>query len=347
MASTLPISTALLAIFGLSPFVHGETLTVGQSGSGADFDSVQEAVLSAQPGDVILVASGTYSGAIQIDKALTILGAGSETTTLRAFPSGPADIPLPLMVQNLGAGEEVRVGGLTLQSVGSGTETAAALTVDSCAGPVAVFDLVGVGGNTPDGPSSAVRVVNSAQVAIHDCAFEALPTSGDLPAIPALIVESSIVSVSNSRLEGGAGPPLVLSSIPNDGAPALVMNDSTVRMADSTLLGGAGVTSGIFGPPMTVTNGAAAIEATGSTVFIRGRNSELIGGQGGVALIGGKSQFGKGGSALLLDTLSNATATPLAILSPGANGDDIVTTPPHCGRRLFCLSPSRTRYPRH
>ena len=50
------------------------TITVDDSG-GADFTTIQAAVNAASPGDTILVAAGTYTQLVTVNKPLVLLGA--------------------------------------------------------------------------------------------------------------------------------------------------------------------------------------------------------------------------------------------------------------------------------
>ncbi|MDF1800195.1 MAG: hypothetical protein P1V81_13530, partial [Planctomycetota bacterium] len=132
-----------LATFLLSAAAAAGTITVGPTGSGAQFDDIADAITAAQPGDVLLVASGQYVDAtpLVVDKPLTILGAGSDTTSFQAVATSPFDKPLPLHVVGLQAGEEVRIAGLTLRSQTLGGFVASTFVVENCVGPVVLSDI--------------------------------------------------------------------------------------------------------------------------------------------------------------------------------------------------------------
>jgi len=73
--------------------VDAATLTVGQAGSGAQFNSIQAAINVASPGDTVRVWAGTYGPsilAITVNKALTLIGNGTSDTTI--YGDGNGDV---------------------------------------------------------------------------------------------------------------------------------------------------------------------------------------------------------------------------------------------------------------
>ncbi|MDD5731605.1 MAG: hypothetical protein PHU42_01825 [Patescibacteria group bacterium] len=53
-----------------------------------DYLTIQEAIDAASSGDVISVSAGTYDGDLQINKSLTLQGAGYASTIIRGLPDG-------------------------------------------------------------------------------------------------------------------------------------------------------------------------------------------------------------------------------------------------------------------
>jgi len=62
--------------------VDAATLTVGQSGSGAQYNTIQAAVNAATPGDTIRVWAGTYNENVVINKTMSLIGNGTSNTTI-------------------------------------------------------------------------------------------------------------------------------------------------------------------------------------------------------------------------------------------------------------------------
>jgi len=63
------------------------TITVDGTGAG-DFTSIKYAVAAASPGDTISIAPGEYMSYTVVDKPLTFIGSGEDTTTLHGAGSG-------------------------------------------------------------------------------------------------------------------------------------------------------------------------------------------------------------------------------------------------------------------
>ena len=105
---------ALLATLGLAgPASTQDAWIVDADGDpGADFTSIQAAVDAAGAGDTVFVRSGSYAGVHVDGKPLHIVGApdfdGAEPV-LHLGAGGPL-----LLIENVPAGEEVVVRGLTV-----------------------------------------------------------------------------------------------------------------------------------------------------------------------------------------------------------------------------------------
>lgn len=299
--------------------------------------SLQDAVAAAQPGDTLLLQPGEYvdSGSLVIDKPLTLLGAGSGLTSYRVVAASIVDSPLPLLVQGIAAGEEVRVIGLSLITQPDDFQHAGVALVLDCAGPVVLADLKGnsVAGDPAFGPlPGAVQVRGSAQVSLAGCAFSAgsIPLGSVAAAgAPGLYVEGSTVAIDATALAGGRGTGDSLDAEGGDGAPALRAVDSLVRVGRGALVGGPG-TSGMKGLFVLglAADGAPGLTAENSTILLRGGpGNTLVGGAGSVGEELGLPDYGAGGPAADLDATSVLTTTSDSALAAGADGDGAVTAP--------------------
>ena len=79
---------AAILIFGLViaflPVSAGIAASLDVCLSGCPYSSIQAAINAATPGDTIIVAAGTYTEQILIQKELTLIGAGIGNTVVKA-----------------------------------------------------------------------------------------------------------------------------------------------------------------------------------------------------------------------------------------------------------------------
>lgn len=59
----------------------GETIIVAQDGNG-DYENIQDAIDNADEGDTIRVYGGIYEENVVVDETLSLMGNGSEETTI-------------------------------------------------------------------------------------------------------------------------------------------------------------------------------------------------------------------------------------------------------------------------
>lgn len=92
--------------FSLYPqVIAASTITVPD-----DYSTIQEAIVASAPGDTISVLSGTYHESIIIDKQVSLIGEGKETTTI----IGPGTGDVVRISAN-----EVKVSGFTIKGSGN------------------------------------------------------------------------------------------------------------------------------------------------------------------------------------------------------------------------------------
>jgi hypothetical protein len=288
----IPRLAPLLFLATAASATAADTLLVGPPGSGAPYGSIQAAVDAAQPGDAVCVLAGVYvePAGVRIEKPLSLLGAGAESTVLEAHPDGFVwDGVIPVVIHGLAPGEEVRVAGFTLASEALGPVGGCTLAeVSSCAGPVVLADVKGAGLGIVGQGVGAIHVSGSSQVLLERCAL----VGGSRPL----------------TLDKGA-----------DGTYALTALDSTVRLAATSAIGGSAFGTTILGDPAAA-DGGSALRALSSTIHVTGGAGNLLSGSAGV-------NEGLGAPAAVLDAASILRTAADVELAAGADGDGAVTAP--------------------
>ena len=80
LPTLLIILTAVVLLF-TTPISSAETITVDDDG-GADYENIQDAIDAAKDGDTILVKEGRYKENVVVDKTLSLVGEGNESTII-------------------------------------------------------------------------------------------------------------------------------------------------------------------------------------------------------------------------------------------------------------------------
>lgn len=114
----LPSRASAASIF----YVDGVSGQDFNDGSAANpFKTIQKAVNVAIAGDTIQVAAATYPEQVDINKSLTLVGAGPATTIIQVPPTFPiASDPNSFIVRIAGAGVSVEISGFTITGPGPG-----------------------------------------------------------------------------------------------------------------------------------------------------------------------------------------------------------------------------------
>lgn len=337
------LRTATLAIIAslFSYSVSAQVVTVGPPGSGAQFEKIYQAVAAVPPGGTVLVSPGNYIefGIANITKPMTLLGAGSATTSwtlLNLFGAQPV-----IAVGNLNPGEQVAVVGFTVSSMAGSDAVAAGVSVQDCAGPVLFSDVVASGylaASWSQVTRGVARVENSTSVTFEHCSFLATSNEPDF-ATAGLAVTNSLVHVTDCAIAGNRGHAFFSGSI-DDGEPGIAAVGSIVRLAGSVVEGGDGVANSPPGSVSTAMNGAAAVDARmSSQILVRGGGHNMMQGGAGTSNGGAPASYGAGGPAFRLDATSLLSTTPDVVMAAGLDGDHQLTTASVSGSGLHAVLP--------
>lgn len=261
------------------PARAGDVVLVDSTGAG-DFTELQAAVDAALEGDTILVRrppeiapGAAHFGPLVIDgKSVAIVSARRGELVLG-----------PIVVRRLGPGQSVVLSGLTARPVPPGSAAfAAALTVQGCAGSVAVQGCTLSGGyGDPGRPAIAVR--DAADVVVTRSTVVGGRGNGRLaPGGPAVAADSARIVIHASEIRGGHGGDEMAffeDAYGGPGATGIEAHASFVHVSGGTVLGGTGGTAN-YGDPSEGGGGGIGIDASsGSTVYVL--DAEVEGGDGG------------------------------------------------------------------
>ncbi len=275
-----------------------QVFTVGPPGSGASFNDIQSAIDAASPGDVVLVAPGTYQAFI-LDKPLHVQGAGPGATVIETPQFGAATMAIVLGVP---AGQTAVVAGMSAVIGGVPLFRDGLLVVEPLAGTVALHDL---------------------NLVTHPGAGTVFATG-----VGRLIVSSSLVHGGAGGT--GSGPGYALES--NDSRVWVV--DSVISgQGFPGFFGGEHTTVGLFNSaacfavsavlggdvwPTFGGEGGDGIDAQSSTLFF---DRSIV--QGGV----GTTSTGAFAMLLASNTTATARADSVVVAGPGGGGVPVSADP--------------------
>lgn len=182
--------------------------------------TIQHAVDVACTGDTVNVAAGTYTGQVTVGKSLTVIGAGTSSTTIQA--------PATLAPDASGAKNIVTISGA------SANVELSALTV---AGP---------GPGTCGSITTGIFVRDGAHANIHDAAVADIadaPLSGCQNGVGILVgrasfVTSGIATITNTVVSGYQKGGIVIS---NSGSNATVSGNTITGVGATTMIAQNGV----------------------------------------------------------------------------------------------------------
>lgn len=238
-----------LALLAASSVSAADTLTVGPTGSGADFSTMAAAVAASQPHDTVLVFPGVYTGAFATFHPLRIVGLGDPLVSaggvsVAYFGSSPAYAP----------GDATVLAGLRFNSDAELFKSEP-LAVASKAPLVAV-------GCTLDG----VSLEGPAQVVFDSCSITELRASG-------VDLYLNRCEVQGKSVPAGSGGKVT----DEHGTVAASLIDCTTSITRSSIVGGDGKDQDPF--VSLAPKGADALRVYGGTAVIRGGPGALV--QGG------------------------------------------------------------------
>jgi uncharacterized protein (TIGR03382 family) len=224
-----------LAAAGLLTLIAGTAgatdLRVGVGGAG-DYDTINEALLAANSGDVILIAAGTYAEDLELDQGriLTVQGEQAETTIIQGSGLGPV-----VTIGSSGSGITLR--GLTLTGGVDDGGYGGCLTVDGSS-PI-IEDVITHGCEAAYGGCIAL-LESSAQLTnlvVHSCVAKSNNSSGEFGYGGGVYARGGSPTLTGLRVRGNQaqiGGAVMLYDV---GTPTL--RDSWVH--DNTAPFGAGV----------------------------------------------------------------------------------------------------------
>ncbi len=272
--------SALTTLLCLTTPASADILTVGPSGA---FPSIQLAVESAQDGDTILVADGTYGP--------VILG-GNLSLSLVAELGATVLIDGGLLIDGLSASRTVTIAGVTAE--GDADTVRPAVWLRDNEGSVRIESSSFMGGSTiffGIQTTEGGRVEHSDDVAFVDCILtggtEQLDVVSPADGVPGLAVDDSTVSIWGGVVTGGVAANAILIGGPGFvGGPGLLAeNGSFLHTSGTQFVGGRGGVGGTCDggiPSGPSGDGGPGVSALGFGTQFRNQDISALGGVGGV-----------------------------------------------------------------
>jgi parallel beta-helix repeat protein len=180
-------------------------------------ESIQAAIDAAEAGDVICLARGEWTESVVIDKSLTLVGRGVDSTVI-----SPTQYNLPV-VEVPGRGTEpvsVKIQGLSISADRGYICVAISGTAEA-----------DIRNSHISGTHYGVQVMDSAHLTFNDC------TVSDSRQTALLVLDSAVVDVTGSHISGNIGRGLMINrsagvtlrntEISDNGSSGLILGDET------------------------------------------------------------------------------------------------------------------------
>ena len=272
----LPLVTALLLT---TPRAIADVLVIdAASGPGSQYTVLQFAIEAAQPGDTLLLRSGSYWAFSLVGKGLSLVAEEGASVTVVG----------PSKVRSVPAGETVLVRGLDFKTDTTLFVLQGALGLEGCDGAVWLEDCSVIARDVLQplpGRMSALSVKACRQVVLLRSTVEGygfLSTfAGTGVGLTGMSCEFSDVTVQGSSVGAFFAIP---EGVDEDGHAGLAMLGGQVHAAGSTFQGGSGANSLLIGFGCTKpTSGGDAVSVAGTGVFLGLDNTYLPGAAGLIA----------------------------------------------------------------
>lgn len=298
LARLLPGVSVFLAA---APWSQAEVRTVGPDEQLYDFTSIQAALDASQDGDLIRVAPGDYQPFLIVDKAVSVLGSGSDLTRIQAqtLPS----VEGPRWMTSIYAwgvdANPIAIGGFSIEpGVEGNHEGCYGLYLDDSTQAIQVFD-VEVTVDRPILTKKHSRLGVFTQSGAASCSYSdchtryangiepwAIDAPEDYKGVAGFALDGGQAWMSSCTLEGSLGPQCGDSSpsiylFPVDPAgPGIQQFSGDLTLADCVLIGADGNSAGPCDPGLAAPGFLRTIEVwdDGATVIHDGPNNRIQGG---------------------------------------------------------------------
>ncbi|MHC4375020.1 MAG: hypothetical protein ACYS26_00335 [Planctomycetota bacterium] len=304
-------TSVLVAGFVLSAPLALADITVGPEGSGAQTDSISDAIFNADEGETIFVFAGEYTNIRVIGKSVRIIGEGPDLVTF-AFDD-PSTFGPGNRIEGLGPEQSAFFSGVAFdQKALSGLNGPLSLVANRGALYFHDCDFRSTGGS---GQGSAA-IFNCDDITFDQCSFEGFEQEPKTDPVSVsggdgIYVESSLLRLNACTIEGGDA--LQSGLFFSQGGIGIEALDTTLVLHNTSVTGGEAQNSGVstVGPGIGIVAGTSSVTVTGAAT--------ITGGSGGTQ---DPSVTVAGSPAIsFLDGASSLTTSESVVLQPGVGSD--------------------------